>query len=120
MGYFGQYADDDDFTVNDMCCGCKVADDWATPEDHNAMPADDNATPAVDNATPADDWATPEDDNATTAECVNTNGAASGRGAIPGTMGRFHNCDAIAQIVVMREAFDTPETPAQYCEYFGQ
>merc|ERR1719272_1715840 len=202
--YFGRYADDDDFTVNEMCCGCKVADDWATPEDHNAMPADDNATPAVDNATSADDWATPEDDNATTAECVNTdgaascsshssisrcswvrenapegyseclanqrryicedgyyddndftakdmcceckeaddnataeddnatpeddnattaecvntNGAASGRGAIPGAMGRFHNCDAIAQIVVMREAFGSPETPAQYCEYF--
>merc|ERR1712166_1569926 len=73
-----------------------------------------------DNATSEDDWATPEDDNATTAECVNTNGAASGRGAIPGAMGRFHNCDAIAQIVVMREAFGSPETLAQYCEYFGR
>jgi len=48
--YAGQYADDDDFTVNDMCCACKVADDWATPEDDNATPEDDNAT--------AEDWAT--------------------------------------------------------------
>merc|ERR1740117_2045130 len=96
-------------------CGFKAYGEVSNPND--------NATPANrydDNATSEDDWATPEDDNATTAECVNTNGAASGRGAIPGAMGRFHNCDAIAQIVVMREAFGSPETLAQYCEYFGR